>query len=145
MATPLNRQSASCDFVGLSAGLSRLQSSKLRDELLEEKRRRFLMAVRQTYVDFFQDHYITSDSVVQLCVSGLISFHGFCSILFESHFFAAQYTVESNLALRFLLQYVHLLSPLYLYSWEWESSSRSFKAAESSPSFLWKLKASMPC
>lgn len=42
---------------------------KARDVKLRDKRSRFLLAVRQTYIDFFHDHYISSSQVFPLRVT----------------------------------------------------------------------------
>jgi len=42
-----------------------------RNALLAEKRSRLLLAIRQTYNDFFHDYFITSNQVFVLRVSSL--------------------------------------------------------------------------
>lgn len=42
-----------------------------RNGLLAEKRSRLLLAIRQTYNDFFHDYFISSDQVFRLRVSPL--------------------------------------------------------------------------
>ncbi len=42
-----------------------------RNGLLAEKRSRLLLAIRQTYNDFFHDYFVSSDQVFKLRVSPL--------------------------------------------------------------------------
>ena len=48
--------------------MTRLARKMNRNLLVREKRSRLLLAVRQTYNDFFQDHYVSTSQVVDLRV-----------------------------------------------------------------------------
>lgn len=48
--------------------MTRLAHKMNRNLLVREKRSRLLLAVRQTYNDFFQDHYVSTSQVVDLRV-----------------------------------------------------------------------------
>lgn len=59
-----------CEKVAVHAAMhtARLALKMNRNLLVREQRSRLLLAVRQTYNDFFHDHYVTTRHVFQLRV-----------------------------------------------------------------------------
>ena len=59
---------SSCKVLGAEAKVRELAMRMNRNALLAERRSRFLLAIRQTYSDFFHDYFIDSSQVFSLRV-----------------------------------------------------------------------------
>jgi hypothetical protein len=61
--------------LGAEAKVRELAMRMNRNALLAERRSRFLLAIRQTYSDFFHDYFIDSSQVFSLRVRSLLPSH----------------------------------------------------------------------